>query len=67
MAQKYSREMINFGQHAPRHRSEMVSKYHGLGICVFGHRKGFDRLEATIVILRATIVGIEFRKFLHVV
>ena len=46
MAQKYSQKMINFGQHAPRHRSEMVSKYHGLGICVFGHRKGFDRLEA---------------------
>ena len=25
---------------------KMVSKYHGLGICVFGHWKGFDRLEA---------------------
>ena len=29
---------VIFGQHASRHQSKMISKYHGLGTCVFGHR-----------------------------
>ena len=60
MTQKYSREMINFGQHAPRHQSKMVSKYHDLGICVFGHRKGFDRLEAVASLDAYQITNCQF-------
>ena len=46
MAQRCFREMGNFGQHAPRHQSKVISRYHGLGTCIFGHRKSFGRLEA---------------------
>ena len=65
MAQKYSREMINFGQHAPRHRSKMVSKYHGLGICVFGHRKGFDKLEGVASLDAYQITNYQFLSKTH--
>ena len=45
MAQKCFREMGNFGQHALRDQLKMISRYHDLGTFVFGHWKGFDRLE----------------------
>ena len=44
MAQKYFREMGNFGQHVPRHQSKMVSRYRGLGI-LFCLWKRFGRFE----------------------
>ena len=44
MAQKYFREMGNFGQHVPRHRSKMISRYHGLGI-LFCSWKRFGKFE----------------------
>ena len=65
MTQKYFREMINFGQHALRHRSKMVSKYHDLGICVFGHRKGFDRLEAVASLDAYQITNYQFLSKTH--
>ena len=44
MAQKCFRKMGNFGQHAPRHQSKMISRYHGLGI-LFCSWKRFGRFE----------------------
>ena len=44
MAQKYFGEMGNFGQHAPRHQSKMISRYHGLGT-LFCSLKRFGRFE----------------------
>ena len=46
VAQKYFKEIGNFGQRAPRYQSKMISKHRGLGTCIFGHRRGFDRLKA---------------------
>ena len=57
--------MINFGQHTARHRSKMVSKYHGLGICVFGHRKGFDKLEAVASLDAYQIINYQFLSKTH--
>ena len=37
MAQKYSRELGNFGQRASRQQSNMTLKYYGLDTFVFGH------------------------------
>ena len=44
MAQKCFGEMGNFGQHAPKHQSKMISRYHGLGT-LFCSLKRFDRFE----------------------
>ena len=44
MAQKCFRKMGNFGQHAPRHQSKMISRYHGLGT-LFCSLKRFGRFE----------------------
>ena len=44
MAQKYFREMGNFGQHVPRHQSKMISRYRDLGI-LFCSWKRFGRFE----------------------
>ena len=60
MAQKCFREMGNFGQHAPRHQSKMISRYHGLETCVFGHRKSFGRLEAVASLDAYQITNYQF-------
>ena len=44
MAQKYFREIGNFGQHVPRRQSKMISRYRGLGI-LFCSWKRFGRFE----------------------
>ena len=44
MAQKYFREIGNFGQHVPRHQSKMISRYRDLGI-LFCSWKRFGRFE----------------------
>ena len=57
MAQKCFREMGNFGQHAPR--------YHGLGTCVFGHRKSFGRLETVASLDAYQITNYQFLQKIH--
>ena len=44
MAQKCFWKMGNFGQHAPRHQSKMISRYHGLGT-LFCSLKRFGRFK----------------------
>ena len=44
MAQKCFWKMDNFGQHAPRHQSKMILRYHGLGT-LFCSLKRFGRFE----------------------
>ena len=60
MAQKCYREMGNFGQHAPRHQSKMISRYHRHETCVFGHRKSFGRLEAVASLDAYQITNYQF-------
>ena len=65
MAQKCFREMGNFGQHAPRHQSNMISRYHGLETCVFGHQKSFGWLEAIASLDPYQITNYQFLSKTH--
>ena len=65
MAQKYSREMDNFGQCALRQQSRMTLKYYGFGTCIFGHRESFDRLEAIASLDAYQITNYQFLSKTH--
>ena len=65
VAQKCSRKIGNFGQHAPRHQSKMISKHRGLGTCDFGHRGGFDRLEVVASLEAYEITNYQFLSKTH--
>ena len=43
----------------------MVSKYHGLEICVFSHRENFDRLEAVAGLDAYQILNYQFLSKAH--
>ena len=64
MAQKYFREMGNFGQHVPRHQSKMISRCRGLGI-LFCSLKMFDRFETVASLDAYQITNYQFlQKFI---
>ena len=56
---------VIFGQHALRHQSKMISKYHDLETCVFCHRGGFDRLEAVASLDAYQITNCQFLSKTH--
>ena len=43
----------------------MISKYHGLRTCVFGHRGGFDRLEVVAGLDAYQITNYQFLSKAH--
>ena len=65
MAQKCSREMGNFCQHAPRHQSGRFQNITILETCVFGYREGFGKLEVVASLDAYQITNYQFLSKTH--
>ena len=63
--QKCSRKMSNFGPHAPKHQSKMISRYHDFGDLCFWSSIEFWRLEAVASLNAYQIINYQFLLITH--